>query len=38
MRILCYLCNYSINLNLFQNTKIIFNEGDIEPFSNTKLK
>lgn len=22
--------NYSINLNLFQNIKIIFNEGDIE--------
>ena len=34
MRILCYLCNYSINLNLFQNIKIIFNEVDIEPFSD----
>lgn len=28
----CYLCNYSINLNLSQDIKVIFNEGDIKPF------
>lgn len=32
IRILCHLCNYSINLNLSQDRKVIFNEGDIKPF------